>query len=223
MGANRGRKVDAEQAAQLVDAEIALGVDELVAARRERAEPVDQPDRIRARLGDRQVLARGAIERRDAGAIGRRRAAARLERRRQRRLELVPDGGVPGLELQRRHRRPSSQWATPTRAATRSPPIARGTTTGTAISASSSARASVSRATRPAQATIAAWARAVSGTAGARAGARRRAAQLRRCGVWTTSVPAAMSPSRLKSGGKHRHQPKRRTRAGNRRRATGCG
>src|SRR6185369_13543078 len=199
IGAHGGREVDPEQAAQLVDAEVGLAVDPLVATRGERLEAFDQPDRIRARLGDRQVLAGGAIERRDPCPVGRR-GSVLARRRRERGVELLPGVGVLRLELQRRHRRPSSQWATPTSAATRSPPMARGTTTGTAISASSSARASVSRVTRPAQATIAACARAVSGTAGARAGAgggvpRRNSAR----GAWTTRVPAARSPSRLKS------------------------
>ena len=65
MGAHGGREVDLEQPHQLGDAEIRLPVDALVAERGELLEAVDKPDRIRARFGQREVLAGRAVQHRD--------------------------------------------------------------------------------------------------------------------------------------------------------------
>ena len=199
-------------------------IDQLVAARvSASSRSIGRPDRSAPRR------ARGARRRRGTGreagatmrpdrlaARRRPRAAPRL---RQQGLRAPARRRASRLELARRHRWPSSQWATPAarRRARRPAPAARRRRGDRA----SSSRAGVSRGARAGPGDHRGLRARRQGQRRRGAAAGQRAMQAR--GAWTTSVPAARSPRRLKScrtawRGRRRH----RTRAGSRRRAAGC-
>src|SRR5580765_1291024 len=162
MRADGPRKLDAGELLDPIQPELAALINQLVAVRRHSFEAIDEVGRIRARAGERKVLAGTAIERRQsrAGHLHCRHPAPRFasERAVEHGLELGPLVLIHLLETERRHdRRPRTNCATPrTRRVTSGPSRPSSPDTLAASAASSSSRSSVSVGARSASAMTAA-------------------------------------------------------------------